>query len=359
MAIREIRGLKKGFVTKMLDLRNGITELQMGSGGRANNMLIREVFLDSFPKNPLPYSCNDQAVFDCFGKGKIAFTTDSHVVKPLFFEGGDIGSLSVNGTVNDLSVGGAVPLYLSASFVIAEGFPLSDLKKIAESMGRAANEAGVFIVTGDTKVVDKSSCDGLFINTAGVGFVPEGVDLSATKVCPGDTVIVSGALGQHEMMIMSLREGINFETHLTSDSSPLNSLTSDILKVGGSSVKCMRDLTRGGLAAALNEIADVCGNSICLNEASIPVLPEVQSLCEVLGIDALNLANEGKIVVFVEPSAAERVLEVMKSNVYGNDSRIIGTVENSDWKPEVTMDTVIGGRRLIEWAYGNHLPRIC
>jgi len=343
----------------MLDIKNGIVELQMGSGGRANDMLIKEVFLSSFPQNPLPYTCNDQAVFDNFNSGKIAFTTDSHIVKPLFFRGGDIGTLAVNGTVNDLAVGGAKPLYLSASFIIAEGFPLSDLKKIAESMGKAAEKAGVFIVTGDTKVVDKSSCDGLFINTAGVGFVPKDVDLSATKVTAGDSVIVSGFLGQHETVIMSQREGMGFDVDLSSDCAALNTLTADILAAGGDKVKCMRDLTRGGLAAALNEIAAVCGASMLLDENKIPVLPQVKAVCDALGLDALNFANEGKLVVFVKPDVKDKVLAAMRKNPLGENAEIIGEVITSEWQPEVIINNENGGKRLLEWAYGDYLPRIC
>lgn len=343
----------------MLDIQKGIVELQMGSGGRANDMLIKEVFLSSFPKNPLPYSCNDQAVFGGFEHGKIAFTTDSHIVKPLFFKGGDIGTLAVNGTVNDLAVGGAKPLYLSASFIIAEGFPLSDLKRIAESMGKTAEKAGVFIVTGDTKVVDKSSCDGVFINTAGVGFVPNGVDLSATKISEGDVVLVSGNLGQHETVIMAQREGMGFDVDLSSDCAALNTLTADIMAAGGESVKCMRDLTRGGLAAALNEIVGAAGCSILLEEDKIPVLPKVKAVCQALGLDAFNLANEGKLVAFVKENAKDDVLAAMRANPLGKDAEIIGRVILSDWQPEVIVNTVGGGKRLLEWAYGDYLPRIC
>jgi hydrogenase expression/formation protein HypE len=343
----------------MLDIQNGIVELQMGSGGRANDMLIKEVFLSSFPKNPLSYSCNDQAVFGGFEHGKIAFTTDSHIVKPLFFKGGDIGTLAVNGTVNDLAVGGAKPLYLSASFIIAEGFPLSDLKRIAESMGKAAEKAGVFIVTGDTKVVDKSSCDGVFINTAGVGFVPNGVDLSATKISEGDVVLVSGNLGQHETVIMAQREGMGFDVDLSSDCAALNILTADIMAAGGESVKCMRDLTRGGLAAALNEIVGAAGCSILLEEDKIPVLPKVKAVCQALGLDAFNLANEGKLVAFVKENAKDDVLAAMRAHPLGKDAEIIGRVILPDWQPEVIINTVGGGKRLLEWAYGDYLPRIC
>ncbi len=343
----------------MLDIKNGIVELQMGSGGRANDMLIKEVFISSFPKNPLQYSCNDQAVFDCPAGSRIAFTTDSHIVKPLFFKGGDIGTLAVNGTVNDLAVGGAKPVYLSASFVIAEGFPLSDLKRIAESMGRAAEKAGVFIVTGDTKVADRASCDGLFINTAGVGFVPVGVDLSASKVSVGDAVIVSGNLGQHEAVIMSEREGMQFDTSLSSDCAALNTLTADILAAGRDGVVCMRDLTRGGLAAALNEIVGAAGVSVMLDEAKIPVLPEVKALCDALGLDALNFANEGKLVAVVKADVKDKVLAAMKANPLGRDAEIIGQAVATDWQAEVIINTESGGKRLLEWAYGDYLPRIC
>lgn len=348
----------------MLDIENGITELQMGSGGRANAALINEIFIASFPKNPLPFTDNDQAVFDfsAFGAGKAAFTTDSHIVNPLFFNGGDIGTLAVNGTINDLAVGGAVPLYLSAAFVIAEGFPLSDLKRIAESMGQAARQAKVFIITGDTKVAEKAAMpSGVFINTAGVGFVKKGIELAAEKADASDVVIVSGSLGEHEISVLAAREGISFDREVKSDCAALHTLTQDMLAAAPyGMIKCIRDLTRGGLAAALNEIALSSVTEILIKEEKIPVLPDIKAAADIFGFDVLNLANEGKIVVIVKQDAADSVLAAMRKNPLGRQAEIIGSVVNKNVQsPIVKMLSVSGGTRLVQWLYGSELPRIC
>ena len=285
-------------------------------------------------------------------------TTDGYVVSPLFFPGGDIGSLAVHGTVNDLAMSGARPLYLSASFILEEGFPLADLQRIARSMGAAAREAGVKIVTGDTKVVERGKADGVFISTAGVGLVPEGVDLSGDRARPGDAILVSGTLGDHGVAIMSSRENLQFETQIVSDSAALHGLTEAMVAACGTDLRLMRDPTRGGLAATLNEIAHQSGVGIRIEEEALPIRPEVAAACELLGLDPLFVANEGKLVAFAAPEAAEKLLSVMRAHPLGRDAALIGHVVADD-NHFVQMTTSFGGGRIVDWLSGEQLPRIC
>ena len=342
----------------MIDLENGKITMEYGAGGRAMEELISLVFKPAFANDFLNEG-NDQAILPLPDKkGKIAFTTDSYVVTPLFFAGGNIGDLAINGTVNDLAVGGAVPLYISAGFIIEEGFPLSEMKKIASSMGEAAKKAGVKVVTGDTKVVEKGAASGLFINTAGVGFVPEGVELSGNKARAGDVIILSGSIAEHGVAIMSARKNMEFETSIVSDTAPLNGLVQSMLAASPKGIKCMRDATRGGVAAVLNEIAKQSGVGMMLEESEIPVQKEVTAICDMFGFDPLNIACEGRLIAIVKKEAAADILTAMWENPYGKGASIIGEViEDSD--NLVQMRTLIGGLRLVEWFYGEQLPRIC
>ncbi|HEY1242658.1 MAG TPA: hydrogenase expression/formation protein HypE [Bryobacteraceae bacterium] len=326
-----------------------------GSGGRLSAELIREVFLPFF-RSPVLNQMDDQAVVEV-GGSRLAFTTDSFVVKPLFFRGGNIGSLAVHGTVNDLAMGGAVPLFLSAGFILEEGLDTAVLKRVAEAMGRAAEAVPVEIVTGDTKVVEKGCGDALYINTAGIGLVPEGIRLSPSRVRPGDCVLLSGYLGDHGIAILAEREGIRFETELASDSAPLHGLVADMLAVSRE-IRCLRDPTRGGLSSTLNEIAARAGVSIQLEETAIPVREEVRGACEMLGLDPLYVANEGKLVAFVAPDAAERILTAMRRHRLGRDAVLIGTV--SEKHPGlVVLRSSFGTTRIVDMLAGDQLPRIC
>lgn len=326
-----------------------------GSGGRMTADLLRDVFLRQF-SNPLLDRMDDQAVFD-IGGARIAFTTDSFVVKPLFFSGGDIGSLAVHGTVNDLAMGGARPLYLSAAFILEEGFSTSDLRRIVASMAKAAARAGVTVVTGDTKVVEKGKGDGLFINTTGIGVVPAGISLSSNQARPGDRIILSGSLGDHGIAIMASREGLEFETEVRSDSGALHELVAEML-AASHSIRCLRDPTRGGLSSALNEIAEQSRVSIEILEAAIPVRDDVRGACELLGLDPLYVANEGKLAAVVAPEAADAVLSVMRSHPLGRDAAIIGSV-GAGRAGLVTMKTVFRSSRIVDVLAGEQLPRIC
>ena len=327
--------------------------LAHGSGGKMMHDLI-EGFMPRLA-NPILDKMEDSAVFEI--KGKIAFTTDSYTVQPLFFPGGDIGKLSVCGTVNDLSMSGAKPLYLSLAFIIEEGLPVSDLKKIIESIAAAAAEAGVSIVTGDTKVVGKGGADKIFINTAGVGAVPDGVNISAANARPGDKVIVSGNFGDHGIAVMSQREGLKFSTPIPSDCAPLNGLVAAILAVTND-IHCMRDPTRGGLAVTLNDFAEKSGVGIIIEETKLPIAKAVLGACELLGLDPLHIANEGKLVAIVPPEKAEAVLKAMKRHKYGKDAAIIGEVVKGH-PARVVMHTSLGASRIIDMPVGELLPRIC
>ncbi len=326
-----------------------------GSGGKLSAELLREVFLPLF-RSPVLGRLEDQAVVEVGGV-RLAFTTDSFVVKPLFFRGGDIGSLAVHGTINDLAMGGAQPLFLSAAFILEEGLETALLQRVAASMARAAEEAGVEIVTGDTKVVERGKGDGIFINTAGIGVVPAGVCLSASSARPGDKIVLSGTVGDHGIAILSERESIGFETAVASDSAPLHRLAADML-AASNAIRCMRDPTRGGLAGTANEIASAARVGITLEESAIPVREEVRGACELLGLDPLYVANEGKLVAVVAPEHADRIVEAMRRNPLGADARIIGTV--TDRHPGlVTMRTPFGTTRVVDLLPGDQLPRIC
>ena len=326
-----------------------------GSGGKLSAELLRDVFLPLF-RSPVLGRLDDQAVIE-IGGVRLAFTTDSFVVKPLFFRGGDIGSLAVHGTINDLAMGGAEPLYLSAAFILEEGLDMETLRRAAESMARAAEAAGVEIVTGDTKVVEKGSGDGLFINTTGIGRVPPGVNLSAANARPGDRVLLSGTLGDHGITILSEREGIGFESPVESDSAALHTLVREMLAVSHE-IRCLRDPTRGGLASTANEIAAQAGVGIALVESAIPVREEVRGACELLGLDPLYVANEGKLVAVVAPDAADAILEAMRRHPLGAQSAIVGTVTESH-TGMVTMKTPFGTSRIVDMLPGDQLPRIC
>lgn len=330
--------------------------LAHGSGGKLTHSLIRDLFLQRF-KNPILESLGDSAVFG-IDKGRMAFTTDSYVVDPIFFPGGDIGRLAVCGTVNDLSMSGARPLYLSTSFIIEEGFSQAELRDIVRSMKEAADEADVQVVCGDTKVVPKGSCDRVFITTSGIGLLPDGVRISPARIKPGDQVIISGTIGDHGIAILSKREGLTFQTEITSDVAPLNHLVSSMLSEAKDAVHVLRDPTRGGLGTTLNEFVNNSDVGIRIYEERIPIREEVRGGCELLGIDPLYVANEGKLVAVVAKDAAERILASMKETIYGRDARIIGEVVH---KPRgiVTLATQIGGTRIVDMLSGEQLPRIC
>lgn len=326
-----------------------------GSGGKLSSDLVRDVFLAAF-QNPALACLDDQAIVSVNGL-RLAFTTDSFVVKPLFFPGGDIGSLAVHGTVNDLAMGGAQPLFLSAAFIIEEGFPMESLRRVTASLQRAAADAGVQVVTGDTKVVEKGSGDGVFINTSGLGVVPDGVRLSADQAQPGDRVLLSGPIGEHGIAILAQREGLEFETELVSDSAALHTLVAAMLATG-CGIRCMRDPTRGGVSSALNEIAARSRVGIEIDERAIPVREEVRGACELLGFDPLYVANEGKLVAIVAPDAADRVLAAMRQHPLAPQAAIIGTVTTAH-AGMVTMRTVVGPTRIVDMLAGDQLPRIC
>ncbi|AST57569.1 hydrogenase expression/formation protein HypE [Thermoanaerobacterium thermosaccharolyticum] len=321
-----------------------------GGGGSMMQSFIDEIFISKFD-NQYIKEMEDAALLP----GKIVFTTDSFVVKPLFFPGGDIGRLSVCGTVNDISMRGAKPLFLSASFIIEEGFPVDDIKRIVNSMEDTANEAGVQIVTGDTKVVEKNSADGIFINTAGIGILPDGANVSIKNGKPGDVVIVSGTIGDHGMAVMGAREGIDFEPPLLSDVSPLNKMVEKLMTLKDA-VKILRDPTRGGVAEVLYEIASMSNVGIKIYEDKLPVKESVKSACSMLGIDYLHLANEGKLVCVVDKDFAYEALEIMKGDKYGKDAAIIGEIDSSGL---VTIETVYGTNRIVDRPIGELLPRIC
>jgi len=328
--------------------------LAHGSGGKLAHDIIRNSFVSSL-SNPILTQLDDSAVIE--PAGRLAFTTDSYVVQPIFFPGGDIGRLAVCGTVNDLAMAGATPLYLSLAFIIEEGLLLSDLTKVVDSIKESTTEAGVTVVTGDTKVVNRGTADKLFINTAGIGTVPAGLNISGHNASPGDILILSGTVGDHGIAVLSQREGVNFATKLKSDCAPLNSLVAEMLNASDN-IHCLRDPTRGGLATTLNEIAEQSGVSIRIDEEKIPVREEVASACEMLGLDPLYVANEGKLIAAVAPEDAEKILEQMKKHRYGRDAAIIGEVKEEN-PGRVVMKTGLGTTRIIDMLVGEPLPRIC
>lgn len=333
-----------------------------GSGGGLSAELLKRVFLPGF-NNDVLASLEDQATVRLDGRSngskgqRIAFTTDSFVVRPLFFPGGDIGKLAVHGTVNDLAIGGATPMFLSAAFILEEGLAIADLKRIVESMRSACAEAGVALVTGDTKVVDRGKGDQVFITTAGIGTVPENCNLSIRNARPGDVVLVSGTIGDHGIAIMSVREGIEFETILESDSAPLNDLTRAMLQACPS-IRCMRDPTRGGVSSTLNELADASHVGVRLTESAIPLRPEVKAACEMLGLDPLYVANEGKLIAIVPGDDAERLLAVMRGHALGRNAAVIGKIVE-EHPGMVVMKSLVGGERVVTLLAGEQLPRIC
>jgi len=336
--------------------------LAHGSGGRAMHDLVEGVFLEYF-QNPLLDKLEDQAVFEVNGAKRMAFTTDSYVVDPIFFPGGDIGALSVHGTVNDLAMSGARPLYLSAGFILEEGFPIDDLRRIAASMQKAAEEAGVQIVTGDTKVVQKGSADRVFINTSGVGVIEREVNISASNAQVGDKVIVSGTIGDHGTTVMIARGELDLETEIASDTASLNYLVADMIdeaaKLGAlDAIHSLRDPTRGGVATTLNEIAMDSNVYIEIREDLIPVREEVKGACEILGLDPLYVANEGKLVAIVSGEYASGILARMKENEHGRGACIIGEVK-AEPQGIVSLTTGFGGTRIVDMLAGEQLPRIC
>jgi len=338
-----------------MDFKRGRVEMIHGSGGKAMAQLIEALFLKHFD-NPWLAALDDQARFET-PPGDLVMATDAHVVTPLFFPGGDIGSLAFNGTVNDLAMAGAQPLYLAASFILEEGFALADLVRIVESMAVASESAAVPIVTGDTKVVERGKGDGVFITTTGIGVVPPGVRPSGSRARPGDRILISGPIGDHGVAIMSHRENLSFGTTVVSDSTALHSLVAAMIEQVPD-VHCMRDPTRGGLASTLNELAAQSGVGMILEESSIPVRPEVRAACELLGLDPLYVACEGRLVAVCEAADAEALLGTMHTHNLGKEAAIVGeVVEDPD--RFVEMKTSFGGRRMVDWLSGEQLPRIC
>ncbi|MGB4674725.1 MAG: hydrogenase expression/formation protein HypE [Azovibrio sp.] len=340
-----------------LDLRQGCVELAHGAGGRAMAQLIGELFARHLDNEWLAQG-NDGAVLPAPSPGeRLVMATDSHVVTPLFFPGGDIGCLSVHGTLNDVAVMGARPLWLSAAFILEAGFPLADLVRIVASMGSAAREAGVPIVTGDTKVVERGKGDGVFITTTGVGALPPGRNLGGAQARPGDAILISGTLGDHGMAILSEREGLGFASPIVSDTAALHGLIAAVLETGAA-IRVLRDPTRGGLGTTLNEIATQSGVGMMIEEKRLPVQPAVAAACEFLGLDPLYVANEGKLLVICAETDAAPVLAALQAHPLGRQAARIGTVL-ADAHPFVQMTTALGGRRMVDWLSGEQLPRIC
>jgi hydrogenase expression/formation protein HypE len=338
-----------------LDIAHGRIDLSHGGGGRAMAQLVEELFVTAFDNEALNQR-NDQAAFDVPG-GRMVMTTDGYVISPLFFPGGDIGSLAVHGTINDVAMAGARPLSLSAGFIIEEGFPLADLKRVVESMARASKEAGVPVVTGDTKVVEKGKGDGIFITTAGIGMVPPGVTISGDRARPGDAILISGTMGDHGVAVMSQRESLGFETDILSDSAALHGMVAAMVEaVPG--IRTLRDPTRGGLAATLNEIATQSCVGMMIKERAVPVLPAVRGACELLGLDPLYVANEGKLICICPPETADTLLAVMRAHPLGTNAALIGHCRD-DAHHFVQMETEMGGTRVVDWLAGEQLPRIC
>lgn len=340
--------------TPKISIKHSVVQLDHGSGGKAMHQLIEQLFFRAF-SNEYLLQRNDQACLQV-PKSRLVMTTDSHVISPLFFPGGNIGSLAVHGTINDLAMGGAEPKYLAASFILEEGFPLIDLQKIVNSMADAAKEANVFIVTGDTKVVEKGKGDGVFITTTGIGIVPEHVKLSHS-IQPGNKVILSGFIGDHGIAVLSKRENLQFQTEICSDSTALHQLTRTMLKAVPN-ICALRDPTRGGLAGTLNEWATQYNVGIFIDEHKIPIRNDVRGACELLGIDPLYVANEGKLVAAVGAEDAETILAVMRAHPNGKDAAIIGEAIQ-DANCFVQMKTSFGGKRIVDWLSGDQLPRIC
>jgi hydrogenase expression/formation protein HypE len=347
--------IRNGYV-RPLDIKHGQVDMAHGSGGRAMAQLIEELFARHLGNEYLAQG-DDGALLPAPGAGRLVMATDSHVVSPLFFPGGDIGCLSVHGTINDVAVMGATPLWLSAGFILEEGFKLADLALIVQSMAQAAKEAGVPVVTGDTKVVERGKGDGVFITTTGVGVVAPGNELSGRNAQPGDAILVSGTLGDHGMAIMAVRESLGFESPIVSDTAALHGLIA-ALRDSGADIHVLRDPTRGGLATTLNEIAQQSGVGMMLQEKALPVKPAVNAACEFLGLDPLYVANEGKLVAICAQQDAEKLLAAMRAHPLGSAAAVIGTV-HEDAHHFVQMTTGFGGKRIVDWLSGEQLPRIC
>jgi len=341
--------------SRPLDLKNGRVDMSHGAGGRAMAQLIQDLFVGAFD-NDLLNREHDAAMFE-LPPGRVVMSTDSFVISPLFFPGGNIGALAVHGTVNDISMAGAKPYYLTAGFILEEGFPLSDLAQIVTSMAEAAKEAGVAIVTGDTKVVERGHGDGIFINTAGIGVAQDGLNICGDLAKPGDKILVNGTLGDHGVAVMSKRENLSFTTEILSDSQALNGLVETMIKTVPD-MHVLRDPTRGGLAATLNEIAHQSGVGIELDEKSVPIRPEVKSACELLGLDPLYVANEGKLIAICPAEHADALLATMKAHPKGQNAAIVGEILE-DARCFVRMKTQLGGTRMVDWLTGEQLPRIC
>ncbi len=349
----------KGGYLRPLDLRHGRIDMNHGAGGRIAAQLVDELFVPAFDNEFLRQG-NDGACLPAPPAGhRLVMATDAHVITPLFFPGGDIGSLAVHGTVNDVAMLGATPLFLSASFILEEGFALADLKRVVMSMAAASREAGVPIVTGDTKVVEQGKGDGVFISTTGVGVLPAVRDIGGANARPGDAVLVSGSIGEHGVAVLSQRESLQFETAIESDSAALHTLVTALLAaVPEGAVHVLRDPTRGGLATTLNEIAAQSGVGMTLQEAAIPVLPQVAAACDLLGLDPLYIANEGKLVAVVTADAADVALAALQAHPLGRRAARIGVVTDDPHR-FVQMATAFGGRRVVDWLSGEPLPRIC
>lgn len=326
-----------------------------GSGGRATTQLVEELFLSAFDNEWLR-PMDDQARCD-LPAGRLVVATDAHVVSPLFFPGGDIGALAVHGTINDVAMAGATPLYLTAGFILEEGLPLADLKRIADSMAEAARSAGVAIIAGDTKVVERGKADGVFITTTGVGVVDPALNIHAHRARPRDCILVSGSMGDHGVAIMSEREHLSFDARILSDSAALHGLVADMVRAVPA-IHCLRDPTRGGLATALNEIAEQSGVGMRIRESAIPIRAEVRAACEFLGLDPLYIANEGKLIAICSADDAGALLAVMRAHPLGTQAAIIGEVV-ADTLHFVEMETAFGGSRMVDWLAGDPLPRIC
>jgi hydrogenase expression/formation protein HypE len=349
---------KKNYL-RPINFKHGHIDMTHGAGGRAAAQLVDELFARAFDNEYLRQG-HDGAMLPFPTDGRLVMSTDGHVISPLFFPGGDIGCLSVHGTVNDVAMSGARPLYLAASFILEEGFALADLKRIVESMASAAREAGVPIVTGDTKVVEKGKGDGVFISTTGVGVVQNSLCIDGRQAKAGDVILVSGTVGEHGVAVMSLRESLEFETAIESDTAALHTLVQAMLQAlpDPNALHVLRDPTRGGLATTLNEIATQSQVGMVIEEALIPVLPQVEAACELLGLDPLYVANEGKLIAICAPEVADTLLAAMRAHPLGQGAERIGTV-TQDSHCFVQMNTRFGGRRVVDWLSGEQLPRIC
>lgn len=337
------------------DFRHGVIEMSHGSGGRLSDALIEGLFKLHLDNTYLAQG-DDSALLD-LPSGRLVMSTDAHVVSPLFFPGGDIGSLSVHGTINDVAMSGAKPLYLSASFILEEGFPLADLERVVCSMAKASRQAGVPVVTGDTKVVERGSGDGVFITTTGVGVVADGINISGSRAKAGDMVLLSGYIGDHGVAILSSRQGLEFDTQIQSDSAALHTLVADMVEAVPD-IHCLRDPTRGGLATTLNEICRQSGVGMRMYEDAIPVRDEVRGACELLGLDPLYIANEGKLISICPAESTEQLLTVMRQHPLACDAAVIGNIVD-DEQQLLTMKTRFGGIRVVDWLAGEQLPRIC